>query len=290
MSQVRTIAVTDARVGPALDTKHEALATIAVCIPCRNEAATIGAIVAAIDHSLVRTGFVDELIVVDDRSHDATADVARASGGTVVAVDDIHPELGRGDGKGNALWASLAASSADIVVWCDGDLRDFDPTWIVRLALPLLNDPTIALVKASYKRPTDLHGAGGGRTTELVARPLLSLFYPELTALHQPLSGESAVRRTAVEGLAIAQGWGVEVALLIDIANHYGTNSIVQVDLGTRRHRHRNLDDLATQAAEVATTIIDLAAPTTLARASKVLRTSQGATIPLNTAWRPPTG
>jgi glucosyl-3-phosphoglycerate synthase len=175
------------------------------------------------------------------------------------------------------------------VVWCDGDLRDFDPTWIIRLALPLLNDPTISLVKASYKRPTDLHGAGGGRTTELVARPLLSLFYPELTALHQPLSGESAVRRTAVQGLAIAQGWGVEVALLIDIANHYGTNSIVQVDLGTRRHRHRKLDDLATQAAEVATTIINLAAPITLARATKVLRTSQGEIIPLNTAWRPPT-
>src|ERR1700682_3017547 len=123
MNQVRTITVTDARVGPALDTKHKAQATIAVCIPCRNEAATIGAIVAAVDRSLVHTGFVDELIVVDDRSHDATADVAQAAGATVIAVDDIHPELGRGHGKGNVLWASLAASSADIVVWCDGDLR-----------------------------------------------------------------------------------------------------------------------------------------------------------------------
>ena len=185
------------------------------------------------------------------------------------------------------LWASLAASTGDFVVWIDGDITSFEPHWITRLLAPMLDDESVALVKAVFHRPTQL--GGGGRTTELVARPLFSLYYPELAGLHQPLAGEYAGRRTVLEQLPFVQGWGVEVAMLIDIARRYGPEAIAQIDLGTREHRHRGLHSLSVQAAEVmATLLARVPEGSLLHESAPVLRRPDGSVVPLNLSERPP--
>jgi glucosyl-3-phosphoglycerate synthase len=262
--------------------------TVSVCIPCRDEAATVGPLVSSIRAELVRKlPLVDELIVLDDRSTDDTAAVASSAGARVVDIGDVHAQHGEGHGKGNALWASLVASEGDFVVWVDGDITSFTPDWIVRLLAPMLDDDTVALVKALSHRPTRL--GGGGRTTELVARPLMSLYYPELAGLHQPLSGEYAGRRTVLEQLPFVQGWGVEIAMLIDIARIHGPEAIAQIDLGTREHRHRSLHALSVQAAEVMATMLGrVPAGSLLSEAEPLLRRADGSTVPLNLSERPP--
>lgn len=262
--------------------------TVSVCIPCRDEAATVGPLVSSIRAELVRKlPLVDELIVLDDRSTDDTAAVAASAGARVVDIREVHAQHGEGHGKGNALWASLVASEGDFVVWVDGDITSFTPDWIVRLVAPMLDDDTVALVKALSHRPTRL--GGGGRTTELVARPLMSLYYPELTGLHQPLSGEYAGRRTVLEQLPFVQGWGVEIAMLIDIARIHGPEAIAQIDLGTREHRHRSLHALSVQAAEVMATMLGrVPAGSLLVDGEPLLRRADGSTVPLNLSERPP--
>lgn len=260
--------------------------TVSVCIPCRNEAETVGDLVRMIDQSLVGT-LVDELIVLDDGSTDGTADIAAEAGATVVPVDVVHFFHGPARGKGNALWSSLVASQGDIVVWCDGDITSFTPEWIVRLAMPFFVDDELGLVKASYHRPS--HLGGGGRTTELVARPLLSLFFPELATLDQPLAGEYAGRRTELEAIPFATGWGVEIGMLVDMYERFGAASIGQVDLGMRLHRHHRLETLAIQAAEVAATLLSRVpdAPT-FAESVPVLHRQSGDPVELNLMVRPP--
>lgn len=262
--------------------------TVSLCIPCRDEAATIGPLVSAIRHELIeRAPLVDELIVLDDRSTDETAAVAATAGGTVVPIDDVHARFGEGHGKGNALWTSLAASTGDFVVWLDGDITSFEPHWISRLLAPMLDDESVALVKAVSNRPTQM--GGGGRTTELVTRPLLSLYYPELTALHQPLAGEYAGRRDVLEQLPFVQGWGVEIAMLIDLARRNGPGSIAQIDVGTREHRHRSLHALSVQAAEVmATMLARVPEGSLLVHDSTALCRADGSVVPLNLSERPP--
>jgi glucosyl-3-phosphoglycerate synthase len=259
---------------------------ISMCIPCRDEATTIGTLVTQVRDSVFGR-LVDELIVLDDRSVDDTAAIAAAAGATVVPIGNVHAVHGDGRGKGNALWATLAVSDGDIVVWCDGDITSFEPDWVIRLVAPLLIDDSVALVKAHYDRPT-LAG-GGGRTTELVARPLLSLFFPELTGLHQPLSGEFAGRRSALEQLPFVEGWGVEIAMLIDIAERFGPEAIAQVDLGTRLHRHQPLSSLGVQAAEVMATLLSRT-PATAAFVEDVLALHRpdGTSHELNLDERPP--
>ncbi len=265
--------------------------TVSVCIPCRDEAATIGQLVRIIRSELMGApggpAFVDELIVLDDRSTDDTGEVAAEAGARVVAIDDVHAEHGHGHGKGNVLWASLLVSHGDVVVWCDGDVTSFEPGWVLSLATPLLTDATARIVKALYHRPTRY--GGGGRTTELVARPMMSRWFPDLTAVAQPLAGEYAVQRAAVEQLEFVQGWGVEVALLIDIVERWGPEAIGQVDLGRRLHRHRELQSLSVQAAEVMDTILDRAGMGGLRRPDDrpALRRADGSAVPLNTATRP---
>jgi glucosyl-3-phosphoglycerate synthase len=259
--------------------------TVSVCIPCRNEAGTVGDLVRMIDQSLVGT-LVDELIVLDDGSTDGTADIASEAGATVVPVDVVHFFHGSARGKGNALWASLLASHGDVVVWCDGDITSFTPEWIVRLAMPLLLDDELGLVKANYHRPS--HLGGGGRTTELVARPLLSLFFPALAALEQPLAGEYAGRRSMLEAIPFATGWGVEIAMLVDMYEHFGISSIGQVDLGMRLHRHHRLETLAIQAAEVAATLLSrVEGAPAFADAVPMLHRKVGEPIELNLMIRP---
>ena len=186
-----------------------------------------------------------------------------------------------------ALLASLAASTGDFVVWLDGDITSFEPHWISRLLNPMLDDESVALVKAVSHRPTQM--GGGGRTTELVTRPLLSLYYPELTGLHQPLAGEYAGRRTVLEQLPFVQGWGVEIALLIDVARRHGPGSIAQINVGTRLHRHRSLHALSVQAAEVmATMLARIPDGSLLQQDSPALCRADGSQVPLNLSERPP--
>ncbi len=260
--------------------------TVSVCIPCKNEAATIGDLIQMIEPDLLGT-LVDELIVLDDGSTDETAYIAAQGGARVVSIEEIHDRYGPGAGKGNALWGSLVASSGDIVVWVDGDITSFAREWIVKLVTPLLLDAELGLVKASYERPS--HLGGGGRTTELVARPLLSLFYPELTQMHQPLAGEFAGRRSMLENIPFSTGWGVEIGMIIDMAQAFGYESLGQVDLGIRLHRHHKLEVLAIQAAEVAATLLDrIDQPVMFAQENPTLFRINGDEVILNLGVRPP--
>ncbi len=289
MGHVRTIEVADRLDAAAIEAIVAAKAgrTVSVCLPCRDEAATVGPLVSVIRRELIdATGIVDELIVIDDRSTDDTARVASHAGARVVAIGDVHDAHGEGHGKGNAMWATLLVSSGDFVVWCDGDVTSFEPDWVLKLVAPLLEDDSLALIKALYHRPTKY--GGGGRTTELVARPLMSRYFPDLTGLAQPLSGEYAGRRSVLEQLRFMQGWGVEMGLLIDIANAHGADSIGQVDLGNRLHRHRSLQSLSVQAAEVMATMLDRAGvPPVDGEAEQVLQRADGSAVPLNLASRP---
>jgi len=233
---------------------------VSVCLPARNEASTIGPICEVIaDELMGEHGLVDELLVLDDGSTDGTAAVAQAAGAEVVDAADVLPELGPRRGKGQVLWASLAASSGDIVVWCDSDLLTFDASYVKGLVAPLLEDRSVELVKGYYLRLQDELGRGGGRTTELMARPVLSRFFPELATFRQPLGGECAARRSLLERLPFVESYGVEVGLLIDAARLVGVDAMVQVDLGVRTHRHRSLLDLSEQAAEILTVVLDRA-------------------------------
>jgi glucosyl-3-phosphoglycerate synthase len=286
MRSVRLFEIDDCAIDEIVDAKGGR--TVSVCIPCRDEAATVGPLISTIRNELVRRmPLVDELIVLDDRSTDDTAAVASGAGARVIDINEIHAQHGVGHGKGNALWASLVASEGDFVVWIDGDITSFEPSWIVRLLAPMLDDDSVALVKSLSHRPTRL--GGGGRTTELVARPLMSLYYPELTGLHQPLAGEYAGRRTVLEQLPFVQGWGVEIAMLIDIARLHGPEAIAQIDLGTREHRHRSLHALSVQAAEVmATMLARVPEGSLLAHDTPALRRADGSAVPLNLSERPP--
>jgi glucosyl-3-phosphoglycerate synthase len=205
---------------------------------------------------LERTGLVDEILVVDDHSTDDTAAVARAAGARVVAVDDVLPELPPGEGKGEALWKSVAAAEGDLIVWCDADITDFGPRFVVGLVGPLITRADLGFVKGFYHRPVEGSAHGGGRVTELMARPLIATLFPHLTSVVQPLSGEYAGRRSLLERLPFVQGYGVDLGLLVDISELEGTEVIAQVDLGTRRHRNRPLDELGPQALAVLQTAL----------------------------------
>lgn len=281
---VRTFAPDARAVGELVAAK--AGRRITLVFPCRDEAATIGLLVTTARRDLVdESGLVDDVVVLDDNSTDGTGAVAAGAGARVVSIETIHAVHGPGSGKGNALWASLLASDGDIVVWCDGDVTSFSRHWVERLVGPLLTDPSVTLVKAMYERPT--HLGGGGRTTELVARPILSMFAPALAGLQQPLSGEFAGSRAALESIPFVQGWGVEIAMLLDLAARFGVESIGQIDLGVRHHRHRSLEALAVQAAEVMATALGRLDPGARPPAP-TLRRADGTLVQLNVAERPP--
>jgi glucosyl-3-phosphoglycerate synthase len=239
-------------------------------LPARDEAPTVGRIVETIRTELVETTpLVDEIIVVDDHSADDTAAVAAAAGATVVDARTTLTDAA-GPGKGQALWKSLHESSGDIVLWCDADISDFGSRFIIGLLGPLFTDPGISFVKGFYERPRT-GAVGGGRTTELMARPVIATLFPHLSAIVQPLSGEFGGRRTLLEQLPFVRGYGVDIGLLIDVADAVGVAGMAQVDLGTRVHRNRDLDDLGPQSLVVLQTALDRAAvrsanPATLVR------------------------
>jgi glucosyl-3-phosphoglycerate synthase len=225
---------------------------VSVCLPARDEAATIGPIVATVRRELIeRDGLVDEIVVVDDGSVDDTARIAESEGARVVSEASILPELPSGSGKGNALWKSLYACRGDIICWLDADIRNFDADFVTRLVHPLLDDRCVLFTKAYYRRPLNGEPYGGGRVTELVARPLISHWFPGLRDVIQPLSGEYAGRREILETLPFVEGWGVELGLLIDLTQRYGPDAITQVDLGVREHRNRPVEELGPQALAI---------------------------------------
>ena len=264
---------------------------VSVCLPARDEAATVGGIVAAVRAELVEGGLVDEIVVLDDGSRDGTAEAARAAGGQVHAVADVLPELGTGEGKGNALWKSLYVATGDLVCFLDADVRNFEAHFVTRMLAPLLEDPTVGFVKGYYERP--LHGRprGGGRVTELMARPLLNALFPSLAGIRQPLGGEYAARRELLEVLPFVDGWGVELGLLIDVADRFGVAAIAEADLGIREHRNRDLDELAPQAMAVLLTGLRRAGAAPVDVASTLVRVDEaGAStlVPVPVRERPP--
>ncbi|WP_326564771.1 glucosyl-3-phosphoglycerate synthase [Micromonospora peucetia] len=229
---------------------------VSVVLPAHNEEATVGAIVSTVrEHLMERVALVDELIVVDSRSTDRTAQVARAAGAEVVSQDAMTRGLPRLTGKGDALWAGLAAADGDIVAFVDADLREFRPHFVTGLIGPLLTDPSVDFVKGFYHRPlvgvSSVEADGGGRVTELMARPMLNLFWPELAGFVQPLAGEYAGRREVLERVPFVSGYGVETAMLIDLLELVGLDALAQVDLGERKHRHQDTAALGRMSAQI---------------------------------------
>ncbi len=229
-------------------------ATVAAILPTRECAATIGPILAALA-PLREAGLIDELLVVDADSPDGTAAVAREGGATVRSESSIRPELGPASGKGDAMWRAAAATEAELLVFLDADTVDFDPGFLTGLLGPLLLDPSLALVKGTFRRPFALGDAvsegEGGRVTELVARPLLNLHFPALAGFAQPLAGETAIRRDLFERLRVPVGYGVEIAMLVDALDLVGLDGLAEVDLGARQNRHQSLRALSAMAGEV---------------------------------------
>jgi glucosyl-3-phosphoglycerate synthase len=229
--------------------------SVSVCLPARNEADTIGAICKAVVTQLQGVGLVDELVVVDSDSSDGTPEVAASAGAKVVGASDILTSFGPALGKGDALWRSLAVTSGDVIVWLDSDVRNFTSAFVTSLLAPLLEDETVLFAKAFYDRPLARAGAlessGGARVTELVARPLLGLLFPVLAGFIQPLSGEYAVRRTAVSELPFFTGYAVDAGLLIDAVERYGLEAFAQVNLGTRVHKNQDIFALGRMSHEI---------------------------------------
>ncbi|MGA7834267.1 MAG: glycosyltransferase [Acidimicrobiales bacterium] len=215
--------------------------SVAVIVPARDEATTIGTV---IDTVLVHDHLVNELIVVNDHSSDDTATVAAHHGARVVHVEGPS-------GKGAAMQAGFLASSAEIAVFLDADVLNMTVDYVARLIQPLLERPAIQLVKGYYVRPLHNMPTGGGRVNELTARPVLSLLYPGLGEIRQPLAGETALRRSALEAITLEPDYRVEIAILIDCARLFGVHAIAQVDLGIRRHRNRPLEELRPMAVDV---------------------------------------
>ena len=252
--------------GPVLEAKARTGRTVSVCIPARDEGSTVGSVVRAVVQPFLAShggsGLVDEVIVLDDGSGDDTAEQARDAGAAVVAGP------GGGGGKGQAMAAALGSSTGDIVVFLDADVANTNPSFVTGLLGPLLTTDHVALVKGFYTRP--LHGepTGGGRVTELVARPVLQLLFPELSWVRQPLAGETAAHRWVFEKLGFAPGYGVELGLLIDVAQSLGPDRLAQVDLGERIHRNRPLHELRPQAVDVLRAALERAAPSSLPQRS----------------------
>nr|WP_202555854.1 glucosyl-3-phosphoglycerate synthase [Streptomyces sp. SID4950] len=248
----RSWSVTDRPLHRVLAAKRATGQTVSVVLPALNEEETVGDIVAVIRHDLMRQApLVDEIVVVDSGSTDRTSEVAAAAGARVVHRDEILPRLPAVPGKGEVLWRSLLVTGGDIVCFVDADLREFSSDFVLGIVGPLLTDPGIDLVKAMYDRPLRGAAGQGGRVTELMARPLLNMHWPQLAGFVQPLGGEYAARRSLLEQLPFPVGYGVELGMLVDALHLAGLDALAQVDVGVRVHRHQDGQALGRMAAAI---------------------------------------
>ena len=223
------------------------LSAVSVVIPAKECAETIGPIVESLD--------AGQVLVVDANSADGTSEIAAAAGAQVVRDSELMPDYGPVLGKGDAMWRSLSAVGYDVVVFIDGDTRGFNAHYVTGLAGPLLADESIQFVKGAYTRPftagSEVVEEGGGRVTELMARPLLRAFYPELAEFVQPLAGEFAGRRDLLERIPWSTGYAAEISMDIDIWKLVGVDAIAQVDIGERRQPHQPLKSLGAMASTI---------------------------------------
>lgn len=230
--------------------------TISLGLPTLNEEATIGSVIKTMRQRFVREfPLLDEIVVIDSNSTDRTVEIAERLGTTVVKHPEVLTQYGAWSGKGEALWNSLYVLSGDLIAWIDTDIVNIHPRFVYGILGPLIREPGLMYVKGFYQRPLrigkKLEARGGGRVTELTARPLLNLFYPELSGFVQPLAGEYAGRRKALEQVPFFVGYGVETGLLIDLLTRFGLNALGQVDLEERVHRNQSLHSLSKMAFEI---------------------------------------
>jgi glucosyl-3-phosphoglycerate synthase len=286
----RSWTAADRPLSELLAAKRASGTTVSVVLPALDEEATVGDIVSTIRRDLMeRTPLVDELLVVDSGSTDRTARTAADAGARVVHRDSILPQLPVVPGKGEVLWRSLLATSGDVVCFIDADLREFDSAFVSGIVGPLLTEPDVQFVKAMYDRPLETEEAtipaGGGRVTELVARPLLNLYWPALAGFVQPLGGEYAARRSLLERLPFPTGYGVELGLLVDALELVGLDALAQVDVGVRHHRHQDSQALGRMAASIQLTALDR-----LTRSNRIKASDDLATPRLTQFTRTATG
>ncbi|AJE41262.1 glucosyl-3-phosphoglycerate synthase [Streptomyces nodosus] len=257
----RSWSVADRPLHRILAAKGASGSSVSVVLPALDEERTVGEIVSVIRRDLMRrVPLVDEIVVVDSGSTDRTSEVAAAAGARVVHRDTILPRIPAVPGKGEVLWRSLLVTRGDIVCFVDADLREFSSDFVTGIVGPLLTDPGVDLVKAMYDRPLTVAGEGaagavaagqGGRVTELMARPLLNMHWPQLAGFVQPLGGEYAARRSLLERLPFPVGYGVELGMLVDALHLVGLDALAQVDVGVRIHRHQDGRALGRMAAAI---------------------------------------
>lgn len=270
---------------------------ISVGVPTLNEARTIGRIAETLVE-LKRNGLIDQCAVLDAESDDGTAELARIAGVEVYDQKGLMPSFGSPDGKGDALWRALNVLDGDIICFFDGDLSSFDKHYVFGLAGPILRHPEISFVKSTFDRPflTSDRSVSeeAGRLTQMTAKPLLEMFFPELTVFHQPLSGQFAARRSLLVELPYTTGYGVDIGLLLDAYGRLGLDGLAQVDIGTLVNRHRPVEELVVMATQVYEAVF-----LRLVEAGRLTSFSQGAvTVPqgddfveredLATSQRPP--
>ncbi len=244
-----------------VDLKHQQGLTISLALPALNEEKTVGHVIRTIKKELVENfPLLDEIVLMDSNSTDRTREIAKEAGIPVFIHQRLLERLGARNGKGEALWKSLLVTRGDIIAWIDTDIVNIHPRFVYGILGPMLIDPQVQLVKGFYRRPLKvgekIQAGGGGRVTELTARPLLNLFYPELSGVLQPLSGEYAGRREALERAMFFSGYGVETGLLIDIFERHGLSAIAQVDLLERIHHNQPLEALSKMSFAIIQTVI----------------------------------
>jgi glucosyl-3-phosphoglycerate synthase len=244
-----------------LSLKQKQGVTISLALPALNEEATVGNVIDIIKSELVEdVPLLDEIVLMDSNSSDRTREIAAGLGIPVHIHQQTLTQYGARHGKGEALWKSLFTTQGDILIWIDTDIANIDPRFVYGLIGPFLLNPRLQFVKGFYRRPirvgNRIQAGGGGRVTELTARPLLNLFYPELSGVIQPLSGEYGGRRKALERLPFSSGYGVETSLLIDMLDTFGLNAIAQVDLNERVHHNQTLESLSKMSFAIIQTVI----------------------------------
>ena len=244
-----------------VDNKEKKDLTISLCLPTLNEEKTIGKEVVIFKSELMdRYPLLDEIAVIDSGSDDKTLEIAEGFGADIYLADDILPDLEKKKGKGENLWKAIYQLKGDIIVYVDADIRNIHPRFVYGLVAPLIYSDEIKYVKAFYDRPLAVSGgvrpSGGGRVTEILIRPLFSLFFPQLTGIIQPLSGEYAVRREVLENIHFPIGYGVETSHLIDVYTKYGLDAFAQTDLDQRVHENKPTRALGKMAFGILQTFI----------------------------------